>query len=147
MSFQSSGSRSNYLGALSQIKTCHFQLNQRFFVFTRAGSVPCRSLAVLCAVLLLPRERGGSSPPPGWIWPGRTEGQGAVSPRLCSAGELGDDAGWRPGSRGKQAAWLQHPFNKAKQTLLIYVCRNVSKQNTLRSWGFLMDGTPVCNVL
>lgn len=83
MSFQSSGSRSNYLGALSQIKTCHFQLIQRFFVFTRAGSVPCRSFAVLCAILLLPRERGGSSASPGWVWPGRTEGQGAVPPRLC----------------------------------------------------------------
>ncbi|CAM9594633.1 unnamed protein product, partial [Bubo scandiacus] len=66
----------------------------------KAGKVDGKAVVqMLCVVLLLPRERGGSCV--SWAWSGQAgqrDGQPAIPPRLCSAGELG--AGVWVGSPG-----------------------------------------------
>lgn len=112
---------------VSQIKTCHFQLIQcplclPELVLCPAGAV----VQMFCAVLLpesavapMPRQDRGTDKCPSF-WGSSLSLGDCIWVESCLA-----------------AITIQQ---EKKQTFLIYVCRNVSKQNTLRESDFLMDG-------
>lgn len=98
-----------------------------FLVFARAGSVPCRSCCsdVLCCSAA--GERSGSHASP---W--QRDRQMSVLLRVSSEpGRL--YLGWK-------LLGCHNNSTRENQTFLIYVCRNISKQNALRESVFLMDG-------